>query len=143
MARDTSTRLLERFKKLFTSEYEGTVSPTVAEEWLKAVERVLEAMGVTDAQRVTLATFSLKGEAWNRWEALNRQLTAPLHGVVPAVPQVVTWGRFVRGFNDQYCLESYRLEQETAFTRLEPGSNNTNAWILETTKVPVTTSAEA
>ncbi|KAH7854180.1 hypothetical protein Vadar_011106 [Vaccinium darrowii] len=119
MARDSGTGLLERFKKLFTVEFEGTVLPSDVEEWLKAVERVLDAMGVTDAQRVTLATFSLKGEARNWWEALKRQLTAPLPGVVPAVPQVVTWERFVRGFNDQYCPESYRLEQEAAFIRLE------------------------
>ncbi|KAH7851763.1 hypothetical protein Vadar_016257 [Vaccinium darrowii] len=119
MAWDSGTGLLERFKKLFTVEFEGTVSPSDAEEWLKAVERVLDAMGVTDAQRVTSATFSLKGEARNWWEALKRQLTAPLPGVVPAVPQVVTWERFVRGFNDQYCPESYRLEQEAVFIRLE------------------------
>ncbi|KAH7842109.1 hypothetical protein Vadar_001570 [Vaccinium darrowii] len=122
MTRDSGTGLLERFKKLFTVEFEGTVSPSDAEEWLKAVERVLDAMEVTDTQRVTLATFTLKGEARNWWEALKRQLTAPLPGVEPAVPQVVTWERFVKGFNDQYCPESYRMEQEAAFIRLEQGT---------------------
>ncbi|KAH7865082.1 hypothetical protein Vadar_001991 [Vaccinium darrowii] len=122
MTRDSGTGLLERFKKLFTVEFERTVSPGDAEEWLKAVERVLDAMEVTDTQRVTLATFSLKGEARNWWEALKRQLIAPLPGVKPAVPQVVTWERFVKGFNDQYCPKSYRMEQEAAFIRLEQGT---------------------
>ncbi|KAH7851345.1 hypothetical protein Vadar_010236 [Vaccinium darrowii] len=137
MTRDSGTGLLERFKKLFTVEFEGTLSPNDAEEWLKAVERVLDAMesyknsiSVPHNRRlqrywlfnVTLATFTLKGEARNWWEALKRQLIAPLPGVVPAVPQVVTWERFVRGFNDQYCPESYRMEQEAAFIRLEQGT---------------------
>lgn len=69
-----------------------------------------------------MATFTLKGEARNWWEALKRQLIAPLPGVVPAVPQVVTWERFVRGFNDQYCPKSDRLEQEATFTHLEQGT---------------------
>ncbi|KAH7866352.1 hypothetical protein Vadar_019277 [Vaccinium darrowii] len=94
MTRDSGTGLLERFKKLFTVEFERTVSPGDAEEWLKAVERVLDAM----------------------------ELIAPLPGVKPAVPQVVTWERFVKGFNDQYCPESYRMEQEAAFIRLEQGT---------------------
>ncbi|KAH7833742.1 hypothetical protein Vadar_009288 [Vaccinium darrowii] len=69
-----------------------------------------------------MAQDSLKGAARNWREALERQLTAPLPGVVPSVPQVVTWERFVKGFNDQYCSESYALEQEIAFTRLEQGT---------------------
>ncbi|KAH7849787.1 hypothetical protein Vadar_022939 [Vaccinium darrowii] len=74
----TCTRLLERFKKLFTTEVEGSVNPVDAENWLKGVERVLVAMGVTDEQKVTLTTFSLKGEALIWWEAIQRQLAAPL-----------------------------------------------------------------
>ena len=120
--RGSGTSLLERYKKIFPEEFEGTVRPIEAEEWLRAVERVLEAMGVTDAQKVTLATFSLRGKARTWWEALKRQLTAPLPGVIPAMPRMVTWGQFVKGFNDQYCPMSYRLEQEAAFIHLHQGS---------------------
>ncbi|KAG5549121.1 hypothetical protein RHGRI_014480 [Rhododendron griersonianum] len=78
-------------------------------------------MGVTDAQKVTLATFNLKGTARTWWEALQRQLTAPLPGVTPVVRRVVTWERFVQGFNDQYCPQSYQLRQEANFTHLVQG----------------------
>ncbi|XP_058181177.1 uncharacterized protein LOC131299607 [Rhododendron vialii] len=113
MTRGTDTGLLERFKKLFTVEFEGAIDPSDAEEWLKSVEWVLNAMGVIDAQKVTLATFSLKGNARDWWESLERQLTAPLPGVIPAVPQVVTWEHFVKGFNDHYFLKSWKCEAQT------------------------------
>ncbi|KAF7151632.1 hypothetical protein RHSIM_Rhsim02G0020600 [Rhododendron simsii] len=122
MTRGTGTGLLERFKKLFTVEFEGAIDPSDAEEWLKAVERVLNAMGVTDAQKVTLATFSLKGEARDWWESFERQWTAPLPGVIPAVPRVVTWDRFVKGFNNHYFPKSWKLDQEAAFIDLKQGN---------------------
>ncbi|KAH7847302.1 hypothetical protein Vadar_024438 [Vaccinium darrowii] len=115
----TGTGLLERFKKLFTAEFEGTVDPVDAENWLKSVDRVLVAMGVTDEQKVTLATFSLNGEALVWWEATQRLMTAPLLDVQPPVPQVITWARFVKAFNDQYFPEAYRFEQEAAFINLK------------------------
>ncbi|KAF7128193.1 hypothetical protein RHSIM_Rhsim11G0061300 [Rhododendron simsii] len=122
MTRGTGTGLLERFKKLFTVEFEGAIDPSDAEEWLKSVERVLKAMGVTDAQKVTLATFSLKGNARNWWESFERQWTAPLPGIISAVPRVVTWERFVKGFNDHYFPKSWKLDQEAAFIELKQDS---------------------
>ncbi|KAG5552267.1 hypothetical protein RHGRI_010372 [Rhododendron griersonianum] len=106
MTHGTGTVLLERFKKLFTVEFEGAIDPSDAKEWLKSVERVLNAVGVTNAQKVTLTTFSLKGNARDWWESLERQLTAPLLGVIPTVPRVVMWERFVKGFNDHYFPKS-------------------------------------
>ncbi|KAH7857114.1 hypothetical protein Vadar_009163 [Vaccinium darrowii] len=94
IAAASGTGLLERFKKLFTAEFEGTVDPADAENWLKSVERVLVAMGVTDEQKVTLATFSLRGEALVWWEAIQRLMTAPLPNVQPPVSQVITWTRY-------------------------------------------------
>ncbi|KAG5564198.1 hypothetical protein RHGRI_000407 [Rhododendron griersonianum] len=119
--RGTGTGLLERFRKLFTTEFGGSVIPSEAKEWLKSVVRVFDAMGVIDAQKVTLATFNLKRTARTWWEALLRQLTAPLPGVTPVVRRVVTWERFVQGFNDQYCPQSYQLRQEANFTHLVQG----------------------
>lgn len=113
------TWLLERFKKLFPTEFEGTINPEDAENWLKAVERVLEAIGVSNEQKVTLATFTLKGKALEWWEAGKRLLLAPLPNVQPPVAQVITWARFVKAFNDQYIPKSYRFEQETAFINLK------------------------
>ncbi|KAG5562362.1 hypothetical protein RHGRI_005185 [Rhododendron griersonianum] len=43
--------LLEKFKKLYPMEFEGTFKPKEAGDWLKTVERVLTTMGVTDEQK--------------------------------------------------------------------------------------------
>ncbi|KAH7856456.1 hypothetical protein Vadar_001580 [Vaccinium darrowii] len=118
-AAGSGTGLLEKFKKLFPTEFEGTINPEDAENWLKTVERVLMAMGVTDEQKVTLATFSLKGEALLWWEASQRLLSAPLPDVQPLVPQVITWARFVQAFNDQYFPEAFKFEQEAMFITLD------------------------
>ncbi|KAG5553305.1 hypothetical protein RHGRI_011239 [Rhododendron griersonianum] len=79
-------------------------------------------MGVTDAQKVTLATFSLKGDARDWWESFERQWTAPLPGVIPAVPRVVTWEHFVKGFNEHYFPKYWKLDQEAVFIDLKQGS---------------------
>ncbi|XP_058185904.1 uncharacterized protein LOC131303129 [Rhododendron vialii] len=114
--------LLEKFKKLYPTEFEGTFKPQEAEDWLKTVERVLTAMGVTDEQKVTLATFTLKGQALLWWEGSQRLLSAPLPGIQPPVPQVITWARFVKAFNDRYCPVTYRFQQEADFINLKQGS---------------------
>ncbi|XP_058189263.1 uncharacterized protein LOC131306852 [Rhododendron vialii] len=119
-ARDID-RLL-KFKKLYPTEFEGTFKPQEVEDWLKMVERVLTAMGVTNEQKVTLATFTLKGQALIWWEESQRLLSAPLPGIQPPMPQVITWARFVKAFNDHYCPETYRFQQEAYFINLKQGS---------------------
>ncbi|KAG5566802.1 hypothetical protein RHGRI_002370 [Rhododendron griersonianum] len=79
-------------------------------------------MGVTDEQKVTLATFTLKGQALIWWEAIQRLLSASLPDVQPPVPQVITWSRFVKAFSDCYCPEMYRFQQEAYFINLKQGS---------------------
>ena len=63
-----NTGLLEKFKKLHPTEFAGTVDPSVADEWLKGVERVFRILEVEEEQKLRLATFSLAGEALVWWE---------------------------------------------------------------------------
>ncbi|XP_058189189.1 uncharacterized protein LOC131306779 [Rhododendron vialii] len=114
--------LLEKFKKLYPTEFKGTFKPQEVEDWLKTIERVLTTLGVTDEQKVTLATFTLKGQPLIWWVGSQRLLSAPLPGIQPPVPQVITWARFVKAFNDRYCLETYRFQQEADFINLKQGS---------------------
>ncbi|KAH7845571.1 hypothetical protein Vadar_003631 [Vaccinium darrowii] len=69
---DLGCENFEQFRKLGPAEFEGTVNSNVAEGWFKSIERILDAMGVTDGQKVTLATFVLRGNALNWWEAITR-----------------------------------------------------------------------
>ncbi|KAH7843097.1 hypothetical protein Vadar_012545 [Vaccinium darrowii] len=57
------------------------------------------SMGVANDEKVDLVTFMFKGEALHWWEATERLLTMPVPGVVPVVPQRITWARFQRGLN--------------------------------------------
>ncbi|KAH7845908.1 hypothetical protein Vadar_007288 [Vaccinium darrowii] len=83
-----TTRMMEAMtRKLGPAKFQGTVNPNVAEGWFKRIERILDAMGVTDGQKVTLATFVLRGVALKWREAIIRQLIAPLPGVIPPIPQ--------------------------------------------------------
>ena len=54
--------LLEKFTKLRPPAFQGATNPTIAEDWLVQVEKVLEAMNCPDNQKVRLASFILQGE---------------------------------------------------------------------------------
>ena len=68
------TILYEQFMKLNPPEFVGATNPIMAEEWLKKLGAIFEVMEVTEEQKLTLATFMLKGEARNWWEAMRRML---------------------------------------------------------------------
>ncbi|KAF7154655.1 hypothetical protein RHSIM_Rhsim01G0169900 [Rhododendron simsii] len=114
--------LLEKFKKLYPPEFKCAFKPQEAKDWLKTVERVLTAMGVIDEQKMTLATFTLKGQALIWWEASQRLLFTPLPDVKPSVAQMIVWVRFVKVFNDKFCPKMYHFAQEVEFINLKQGS---------------------
>ena len=70
--------------------------PEFVMEWLKKLNDIFEVMEVTEEHKLSLATFMLKGEAWNWWEAMRRMMTAHPGGVP------ITWQQFMEIFNDQY-----------------------------------------
>ncbi|KAH7843748.1 hypothetical protein Vadar_020347 [Vaccinium darrowii] len=115
------TSLAKQFIDLGAKEFSGTIDPTEAENWLKDAVRILNRMGVANDDKVDLVTFMFKGEALHWWEATERLLTMPVPGVVPVVPQRITWARFEKAFDEQYFPESYKYEKENEFTDLRQG----------------------
>ena len=113
--------ILDRFRRLYTSEFGGSTIPADAEFWLHGVERVFGVLAVPEQQNISLASFNLKGDALAWWENYYRQLTTVDDGVAP---RVVTWDMFVRGFNNKYCPPSYRLDRENTFLYLKQGSRS-------------------
>ncbi|GFZ00496.1 hypothetical protein Acr_14g0001310 [Actinidia rufa] len=109
------TTLHEQFMKLNPPEFMGALDPLVAEEWLKKLDAIFEVMEVTDEQKLTLATFMLRGEARNWWESMRRMQNAQPEGVP------MSWQRFVDIFNDQYFPRIYRMQKEQEFMRFEQG----------------------
>ena len=101
IARPTrSTTLHEQFMKLNPPEFVGATDPLIAEEWVKKLNAIFEVMGVIEEQKLSLATFMLKGWARNWWEAMRRMMNAQLEGVL------ITWQRFVEIFNEQYFFSN-------------------------------------
>ncbi|KAH7849990.1 hypothetical protein Vadar_026165 [Vaccinium darrowii] len=88
------TSLAKQFIDLGAKEFSGTIDPAEAENWLKDAVRILNRMGVANDDKVDLVTFMFKGEALHWWEATERLLTMPVPGVVPVVPQRITWARY-------------------------------------------------
>ena len=70
------------------------------------LEAIFEVIGVIEDQKLSLATFMLKGEARNWWEAMRRMLTVQTGGML------ITWPRFVVIFNEQYFSLVYRYQKE-------------------------------
>ena len=66
------TTLHEQFMKLNPHEFVGVIDPLVAEEWLKKLDAIFEVMEVIEEQKLSLATFMLKGDARNWWESMRR-----------------------------------------------------------------------
>ena len=50
----------------------GAIDPLVAKEWLKKLDAIFEVMEVIEEQKLSLATFMLKGDARNWWESMRR-----------------------------------------------------------------------
>ncbi|XP_057515024.1 uncharacterized protein LOC130796681 [Actinidia eriantha] len=110
------TTLHEQFMKLNPPEFMGATDPLVAEEWLKKLDAIFEVMEVVDEQKLTLATFILRGEARNWWELMRRMQNAQPEGVP------ISWQRFVDIFNDQYFPRIYRMQKEQEFMSLKKGT---------------------
>ena len=66
---------LQRFIAHHPLTFTGGGDPVVANHWFRQVERILEAMEITsNATRIRLATFRLKGEShiWWDWVRVSR-----------------------------------------------------------------------
>ena len=77
--------LLDRFRRLYTSEFGGSTIPADAEFWLHGLERVFGILAVPEHQKIGLASFNLKGDTLSWWENYHRQLTTPVDGMSPVL----------------------------------------------------------
>ena len=75
---------LARFLRLNTQRFSSTPEPIVADDWLRSVNRNLETVGCTEAERVRFASHLLEGPAAAWWD--NYLLTYPI--------DTITWVQF-------------------------------------------------
>ena len=61
---DVQETLYIRFSKLKSKEFKGTTDPYEAKDWLHSTQAILEAMKLSDREKIQCATCMLKKEAW-------------------------------------------------------------------------------
>ncbi|XP_045802491.1 zinc finger CCHC domain-containing protein 9-like [Trifolium pratense] len=105
---------LDRFLKNNPPTFKGMYDPEGAQDWLQEIERIFRAMASTDAQRVTLATHMLKGEA-DRWWGNARQR-------MQAAGILITWAGFKGAFLEKYFPADVQSKKEMEFLGLSQGT---------------------
>ncbi|BBN67402.1 cold shock domain protein 1, partial [Prunus dulcis] len=75
--RGTESSEIKRVKELGAKEFVGSTDPAEAELWITDVERIFEVLECPAEDRVRLATFLLKGNAYHWWKAVKRGYENP------------------------------------------------------------------
>ena len=79
------------------------------------MEKFFDVIGCTEVQKVSFASFMLKGEAEYWWRSTKK--TVPLEE-----DEILTWTVFLDAFYEKYFLESVRDEKEVEFMELIQGN---------------------
>ena len=104
---------LQQFIAHHISTFTGGRDPVVADHWFQQVERILEAMKTTsDATRIRLATFRLKGESHIWWDCVG----------VSRDPEMMTWGEFRELFMGKFFPASAKHAKAREFLELKQGN---------------------
>ncbi|XP_049345463.1 uncharacterized protein LOC125809983 [Solanum verrucosum] len=79
-------------------EFEGTVDPTDAEQWLDRMERVFEQLECSDVAKFKYAISLLQKDAYDWWvSVLNAKVKPP----------ILTWDDFLKEFRMKYVPPAY------------------------------------
>ncbi|KAK4563696.1 hypothetical protein RGQ29_006014 [Quercus rubra] len=106
---------IEQFRKLGPPSFLGNPDPTEAESWIMQMEKIFDVIGCTEVQKVSFASFMLKGEAEHWWRSTKK--TVPLEE-----DEILTWTVFLDAFYEKYFPESVRDEKEVEFMELIQGN---------------------
>ncbi|CAL2229316.1 unnamed protein product [Prunus armeniaca] len=96
--RDPSLGYADQAKRIGATDFDGDGDPTVAEEWIERMERIMDVMRVPQNHRVALATFFLVRNARHWWESVKRRYRDP---------SAITWQLFRAAFDSQYYPLAY------------------------------------
>ena len=106
---------IEQFRKLGPPSFLGNPDPTEAKTWIMQKEKIFDMVGCTKVQKVSFASFMLKGEAEHCWRSTKK--TLPLEK-----DEILTWTIFLDAFYEKYFLKSIRDEKEVEFMELIQGN---------------------
>ncbi|XP_039154725.1 uncharacterized protein LOC120286522 [Eucalyptus grandis] len=92
----------------------GTGDPEAAALWILELENAFELLLCTEAEKVVLAAYQLRGIVATWWKT-NRRIVFP-EGVVPE------WNVFLEVFNEKYFSNCAREVKIAEFQRLRQGA---------------------
>ena len=58
---------IEQFRKMGHPSFLGNPDPTEAKSWIMQMEKTFDVVGCTEVQKVSFASFMLKGEVEHWW----------------------------------------------------------------------------
>lgn len=110
---DGEFRYLEMFQRNNPPAFKGRYDPDGAQEWLKAIEKILRVMNCSEEQKVHFGTHMFAGEADDCWVSARR--------VLEGTGDEITWVVFCRKFLRNYFPEDLCAKKEIEFLELKQG----------------------
>ncbi|XP_049352548.1 uncharacterized protein LOC125816977 [Solanum verrucosum] len=99
----------KKMRKMGGVEFEGTVDPTDAEQWLERMERVFEQLECSDVSKFKYAISLLQKDAYDWWVSVPK---------AKVKPHVLTWDDFLREFRMKYATPAYCDAKRKEFLNL-------------------------
>ena len=106
---------IEQFRKLGSPSFLGNLNPIEVESWIMQTEKFFDVISCTEVQKVSFASFMLKGEVEHWWRSTKK--TVPLEE-----DEILTWTVFLDAFYEKYFPESVHDEKEVEFMELIQGN---------------------
>ena len=103
----------EKMRKMGGVEFEGTVDPTDAEQWLERMERVFEQLECSDVAKFKYAISLLQKDAYDWWVSVPN---------AKVKPSVLTWDDFLKEFRMKYVPPAYCDAKKKEFLNLRQRS---------------------
>ena len=101
---------IHQCEKLNPPSFNGELDPMIAEKWITRVEKIFEALGCFEEQKVVM-TFKLEGEVEHWWKMTKAGLEAK--------GKPLTRTNFLEAFYEKYFPDSVRDKKELEFQQLK------------------------
>jgi len=101
---------LKDFLKHHPVKFDGKISPDVADQWLKDLERIYDAKMCPAENRLAFSVYMLTREAEHWWSSTK--------SILEEREEPMTWEAFRKRFLSEYFPDSIRYAKEVEFLQL-------------------------
>ncbi|KAL3741598.1 hypothetical protein ACJRO7_017116 [Eucalyptus globulus] len=120
-------KLVQHFLRLNPPTFTGVGDPKATALWILELENAFELLLCTEAEKVVLAAYQLRGTAATWWKT-NKRIVFP-EGVVPE------WNAFLEAFNEKYFSDCAREVKMGEFQRLRQGTMSVDQYEVKFTEL--------